>query len=477
MRCKYLGKCFLTYQVISGIRFTSLKLIPKVLISFILIAMMIPIVYAQPPTLLWDDTVNTFDIALSKDGNYVAIVTSDELRYYGKESGIPLWTSTSGGFYLSVAISADGDCVVTGGGDGYVTFWKDARSRTSTSETPTWRSEDLGGRIYRRCLDISGDGNYVVACGTGIWVFYWANAKGRTTMSEPTSWKSQEFAYVYAVDLSSDGDYVAAGIRDLGEFGVAYWKNARSLTGDPQGWDWLSTEPDEGVSDIAVSDDGDSVVVSTGVDFSVHYWTGAKSLSGDPASSWWAGEGIAFNSVDMSSDGDSVIASGGPHLLGNVTLKDGESTQAVINGYGGKVYFWGQARSLAGKPQVPTWTYETDGFIFDVAIDELGDYMAADANTLFPGKVYFFDFRGILLWSYPIDFADKVSISADGNTLAVGTGAADTGYLFDTGYTSSIPAVGGVLIPENKLGIITPYLVLAIVFAAVSTIFVIKKRK
>ena len=61
--------------------------------------------------------------------------------------------------------------------------------------------------------------------------------------------------------------------------------------------------------------------------------------------------------------------------------------------------------------------------------------------------------------------------------LAVGTATLLTGYLFDTGYTSSRPPVGGVLIPENKLEIIAPYLALAIVFAAVSTIFIMKKRK
>ncbi|OGD53155.1 hypothetical protein A3K80_04460 [Candidatus Bathyarchaeota archaeon RBG_13_38_9] len=222
------------------------------------------------------------------------------------------------------------------------------------------------------------------------------------------------------------------------------------------------------------------MAVSTGTDLSVHYWTGAKSFSGDPASTWWAGEGILFSSIDMSSDGDSVIASGSSAVVGNVDLKDGESTKAVINGNGvagGKVYFWGQARSLTGKPQVPTWTYPTDGFIHDVAIDDSGNYMAADQNIFAPGKVYFFDFRGILLWSYPIDFADKVSISSDGSTLAVGTTTLATGYLFDTGYTLSRPAVGGVLIPENKLGIIAPYLALTIVFVVVSTIFIMRKRK
>jgi hypothetical protein len=468
-----------------GFGFTSLKLMSKFLISSLLIAMMITVVHAQPPTLIWDDTVGTNDIALSKDGNYVVIASVNEVRYYSKANGTPLWTSIiAGGFYGSVAISADGDCVVAGtqlfsGGDGDIAFWKDAKSRTSTSEIPTWRSEDLGGGIRRRCLDISADGNYVVACGTGQWVFYWANAKGRTTTSESISWKSQEFTYVSAVDLSSDGNYVAAGILDVSDFGVAYWKNAKSLSGDPQGWNWLSTEPDTGFSDVAISDDGDSVAAATGVDFSVHYWTGAKSLSGDPASTWWAGEGIPFSSIDMSSDGDSVIASGGSNVFGNVDVKDGESTKAVINGngVGGKVYFWGQARSLTGRPQDPTWTYETDGFIHDVAISDSGDYMAADRNEFAPGKVYFFDFRGALLWSYPVDLADKVSISSDGSTLAVGTSTLLTGYLFDTGYSSSIPPVGGVLMPENKLAIIVPYLTLAIVFAAVSTIFIMKKRK
>ncbi|MFC1505560.1 WD40 repeat domain-containing protein [Thermoproteota archaeon] len=457
----------------------------KFLISFLLIAMMITVVHAQHPTLIWDDTVGTNDIALSKDGNYVAIASGNEVRYYGKESGTPLWTKQlgSGPFgVISVAISADGDCVVAGtrsfGGDnGYVAFWKDAKSRTSSSETPTWRSEDLGGGIFRRSLDISDDGNYVVACGTGQWVFYWANAKGRTTMSESTSWKSKEFTYVSVVDLSSDGNYVAAGVLDISNYGVAYWKNAKSLNGDPQGWNWLSTEPDTGFSDVAISDDGESVAAATGVDFSVHYWTGAKSLSGDPASTWWAGEGIAFTSIDMSNDGDSVIAAGRPDFDPKST--QGEPTKtAFVNGpTGGTVYFWGGARTLTGKPQVPTWTYDADGVIHDVAIDDSGNYMAADANQFSPGKVYFFDFRGVLLWSSPIDLADKVSISSDGSTLAVGTSTLLTGYLFDTGYTSSRPPVGGVLMPENKLVIIAPYLALAIVFAAVSTIFIMKKRK
>jgi len=37
--------------------------------------------------------------------------------------------------------------------------------------------------------------------------------------------------------------------------------------------------------------------------------------------------------------------------------------------------------------------------------------------------------------------------------------------------------VGGVLVPKNSLEILTPYIALAGLVAAISTIFVIKKRK
>ncbi|MEE9458617.1 MAG: hypothetical protein V3V84_02510 [Candidatus Bathyarchaeia archaeon] len=439
-----------------------MKLIFKFLISFTIIVMMISAVYAQPPTLLWDDSVVTSDIALSKDGNYVAVASGNTVRFYGKESGTPLWTSTTpSGTFQSVAISADGDSVVAGtiwvgGSSGDIAFWKNARSRTSSSETPTWRSEDLGGGISRRCLDISDDGDYVVACGTGMWVFYWANAKGRTTTSESTSWKSQTFSHVSVVDLSSDGDYVAAGAR-TSEFTVAYWKNARSLTGDPQAYDWMSTEPDEIISDVVISDDGEYVSAATQLDTSVHYWAGAKSLNGDPSSQWWGGQDVSFTSIDMSSDGDSVIAGS--------------------EGLTPKVYFWGAARSLTGRPQSPTWTYTADNGIHDVGINALGDFMVAAQSIAIPHKVFFFDRVGDLKWSFELDKSSRVvSISSNGDTVAVGTQEVNTAYLLDTGYSSLAP-VGGITAPINKLEILTPYLALAGLIATVSAVYVIKRRK
>lgn len=437
----------------------------KFLISFLLIAMMITVVHAQPPTLLWDDAVGTNDVALSKDGNYVAVASGQEVRYYGRDSGIPLWTKQlgSGPFgVISVAISADGDCVAAGTsfpGGGEVYFWKNSRTRTASTADPTWNSVNLGGGIEYRCLDISDNGNYVVACGTGQWVFYWANAKGRTTTSESTSWKSEYFVNVEAVDLSSDGDYVVAGVYSSSGStpAVAYWKNARSLTGDPQAYDWLSTEPNNQVVDVSISDDGDYVSAATQADASVHYWAGAKSLNGDPSSQWWGGQDVSFTSIDMSSDGQSVIAgSEGPTP---------------------KIYFWSAAGTLTGKPQSPTWTYTADNGIHDVGINALGDFMVAAQSITIPHKVFFFDKVGDLKWSFELDKSSHVvSISSNGDTVAVGTQEVTTAYLLDTGYSSLTP-VGGVTTPINKLEMLTPYLMLVGLIAVLSAFYVVRRRK
>jgi len=279
------------------------RVLLKSLVSLMLVTMLVSVVSAAPPTLIWSSAVFTEDIKLSKDGNYVAIASGNQMRFYGKSSGTPLWTNTlSTGSFHSVAISSDGDCVVAGG-DLHVYFWKNARSLTG-NPSPTWTGVDLTWNINRRCIDISDDGNYVVA-GTHNLVYYWANAKEKSGPNIATTWTYSYPAptVVWALDLSSDGNYVAASYDDR----VVYWKNARTLTGT-QSPAWTSTEPDSTVVDVAISVDGNYVVVASEHDLSVHYWANAKILTGDPASTWWGGVDVSFSSIDLSSDGDSVIA-------------------------------------------------------------------------------------------------------------------------------------------------------------------------
>ena len=145
----------------------------------------------------------------------------------------------------------------------------------------------------------------------------------------------------------------------------------------------------------------------------------------------------------------------------------------------GEVYFWGGARSLTGNPS-PSWVKSTDASVGDVAINDAGTYMAA---VDFPGPptVYFFDRQGNLLWQDTTISGDKLSISCDGGTLAVGTPTFGTAYLLDTGFSTpccGVEPVGGVLTSRNTQFILAPYVAaLGLAAATVVAVAAFMKRR
>jgi WD40 repeat protein len=454
-----------------------LRTILRFALSIVFAAMIISAAYAQPPpTLLWSDPVNTLAIALSANGQYVVVGTPEELRFYGRSSSTPLWTHMGQAPFTSVAISADGSYVAAGG-LGVVYFWANAKSLTG-DPTPTWSSVPLGGPIFRRCLAISDDGNYVAACGTGPNVFYWAGAIGESGPNVATTWIFDFGPLVEAIALSDDGNYVAA-VNIAGS--LAYWKNAISLTGHPQPPTWSGLELGESFVDVAISDDGNYVAVAGAgaVPSTVYYWAGATSRTGTSEPHTWAGGvNVRFTSVDMSCDGDSVIA--GTGFLAAEAGAGGLVTAGAADPPAGEVYFWGGARTLSGTP-VQTWKYDTLNPVEDVAINDAGTYMAAVTPNL--DTLYFFDKQGNLLWQDTTISGDKLSISCDGRTLAVGAPSfsPDTAHLFDTGFSTpccGVEAVGGLVTSRNTLSVLAPYLAtLGFAAAAIVAVAAFMKRR
>jgi len=442
--------------------------LPLLFLIVLMVCLQTPVATAILPTppppaeLLWMNPTGTNDIALSKDGQYVAAVgpaiTSTELRFYGRSSGDPIWTYYAPGDFWSVAISADGSCVAAGNGS-RVFFWNNAKSRTAGDTDPTWTSVDLGGPIEYRCLAISDDGNYVVAGGTGPTVYYWANAKGRTGSNEATTWQKGGFDDVAAVDMSSDGNYVVAGVGTK----VAYWKDAttsRHVIDSTE--DWLSSDLTDLIVDVAVSDDGNYVAAAgTAGPSPVYYWANSKSLSDDPTTTWESAAGVDFSSIDISSNGDKVIAG---------------ATGPTLEDIG--VYFWDGARTRSGTEDW-SWNYTTAGGVCDVAINDAGDYMAAANSIEVPHCVYFFDSSGNSLWNPPCQVDNPVrslSISSDGGTLAIGTSPPFSRYLVSTGFKTSPRAVGGLLIAVDKLTLLSPWIAVALAALAL-TVFATKRRR
>jgi hypothetical protein len=473
-----------------------LRTILRFALSIVFAAMIISAAYAQPPpTLLWSDPVSTLDIAVSGNGQYVAVIaptSGGQVRFYGRSSPTPLWTDAIPGV-RSVAISADGNHVAVGG-SGFVYFWANAKSLTGNANPPTWTSESLASLlILRRCIAISDDGNYVAACGNlnlGASVFYWAGAAGKSGSNVATTWDylfpSEVLSIVTAMAISDDGNHVAAVgfLSNVGTEGVvAYLNNARSLLGHAQQPTWSGQESGELFVDVAMSDDGNYVAVAGAgaVLSTVYYWAGATSRTGTSEPHTWAGGvNVRFTSVDMSCDGDSVIA--GTGFLITDAGAGGLVTAGAAAPPTGGVYFWSGARSLTGNPS-PSWVKSTGASVGDVAINDAGTYMAA-VDLSIPDTVYFFDRQGNLLWQDTTISGDKLSISCDGGTLAVGAPSSSpvTAHLFDTGFSTpccGVEPVGGVLTSRNTQFILAPY-VAALGFAAATIVAIaafVKRRE
>ena len=476
-----------------------MKTIIRVVLSFVLAATIISAAYAQPPpTPLWSDPVGTRAIALSADGQYVVVATSTEVRFYGRSSSTPLWTySKTAETFASVAISADGSYVAAGGF--HIYFWSNAKSLPHDNPTPTWISVDLKGQIQHRCLAISDDGNTVAACGTGpgVYVFSWTGAAGKSGSDVDVTWDYFLNGQVEAIAISEDGSHVAAvgygSLPDGGGLGgvLVYWNNVGSLTKTyppsplpGQEPTWSGQEPGEDFVDVAISDDGNYVAVAgMGGIGTVYYWAGATSRTGTSEPDTWAGGvNVRFTSIDMSCDGDYVIAG-----TGRAIVAAGESGGAFATSGAqdpapqGSVYFWGGARGLSGTPG-PSWVFSPTGApVADVAINDAGTYMAAVDSPI--DTLYFFNRQGNLLWQDRAISGQLLSISCDGRTLAVGHYAnpQTTAYLLDTGYSSPCcgagEAVGGAVMPVNILASLGPWLAVIGVVGCVGTAVVIAKKR
>ncbi|MEM3697124.1 MAG: WD40 repeat domain-containing protein [Candidatus Bathyarchaeia archaeon] len=303
--------------------------------------------------MLWNNSMSVYDVAVSKDGNYIAAVNETGLYYFEWNISTPKWWYPATTL-LSVAISANGEYVVTGSNDGYLRYFNNSRATTGERLTPTWTSMWLLGPMERGTLDMSDDGEYVVGGGTGPNVWYYAECTSRYGEDEDYTWGNWlPVNDIRAVDMSSDGKYVAVGGEnrsDLHNGFVAVYEDANTASGyyDPI-WIAHSALNYSGcyVVDIEVSDDGYAVAAVTNYATTLHYWANATNLTGDPEPSWNHYE--SFVCVDLSSDGNEVIA-------GSDDL------------YHGGLYFWSNARSLSGWIS-EDW-HSLNSQIFDVAISD-----------------------------------------------------------------------------------------------------------
>ncbi|MEM1590115.1 MAG: NosD domain-containing protein, partial [Candidatus Bathyarchaeia archaeon] len=265
-------------------------------------------------------------------------------------------------------------------------------------------------------MALSADGG-VVAVATiyeGLKVY---DAAGRLLWF----WGGGSAGCVTSVEVSDDGNAVVAALHtgDYADY-ILFWKNAESLSGNPQP-DWNSSNlyGRIGAEALAVSSDGKQVV-AVGTGLNIFYWNDTFTLSGNNVLATWSDYLYPYTLeyVDISDDGN-IIA-----ILG---FKDGKK-------YDVSAFVYNVCKSRVGN----LWEDYNLSYNFGsvvnyggIALSENGLYVVASVgggSIGEEGKIYLFNTSMSELWApqwicrlKEYEWAAAVEISGDGNTIAAVT--------------------------------------------------------
>ncbi len=214
----------------------------------------------QQPTELWNYTCGNDikDIAVSEDGNYIAVASKDGKLYFFKQDGTLLWTKNFGSEYpTSVAISEYGTYIFVGAGT-TVYLYNNAGTDLGSFDTT--------GDVYY--VDITPDGKYAVSFGYYVDFF---NLTGGNMPSLYQWYASPPYSPIYG-KISNDGSYVFASPAN----GHYYYSGEGVILYEGKGYTpitprlspntplWTFTDPANGdIYDADMSDDGTYIVVGT----------------------------------------------------------------------------------------------------------------------------------------------------------------------------------------------------------------------
>ncbi|MEH1930598.1 nSTAND1 domain-containing NTPase [Nostoc sp.] len=349
-------------------------------------------------------------VAISADGQTIVSGGEDGTVRLWNLQGQTLTEPLRGhkGWVNSVAISADGQTIVSGGRDGAVRLW-------NLQGLPL--AQPLRGHQGNvSSVAISTDGQTIVSGGEDGTVRLW-NLQGQT-LAEPL--RGHE-SYVNSVAISADGQTIVSGGRDGT---VRLWNRqglplAKPLRGHKNN-----------VNSVAISADGQTIV-SGGHYGTVRLWNRQGLLLAEPLRV----DENTVNSVAISADGQTIVSGGrygtvrlwnrqglllaeplrGDESTVNSVAISGNGQTIVSGGRDGTVRLWNHQGLPLAEPLCGH-----EGIVSSIAISGNGQTIVSGGED---GTVRLWNRQGFPL-AEPLrvheGVVDSVAISADGQTIVSG---------------------------------------------------------
>ncbi|BAY26286.1 diguanylate cyclase [Calothrix sp. NIES-2100] len=253
-----------------------------------------------------------YAVAISADGQTIVSGSTDEtVRLWHRQGQVLAepFRGHEGGVY-AVAISADGQTIVSGGADGTVRLW----NRQGQVLAEPFRGHD----DWVKAVAISADGQTIVSGGADGTVRLW-NRQGQV-LAEPFGGHEGE---VYSIAISSDGQTIVSGSTDET---VRLWNRQGQVLAEPFGGHQGE------VYSIAISSDGQTIV-SGGADETVRLW----NRQGQPLAEPFRGHQGEVYSIAISSDGQTIVSGGADETV-RLWNRQGQPLADPFGGHEGEVY-------------------------------------------------------------------------------------------------------------------------------------------
>src|SRR6266404_3490798 len=242
-------------------------------------------------------------VALSSDGQTVLSYDGSGVRLADRNGKlIKKWVGVEAAQLPTIALSRDGQTIVSGGADGRVRLWN--RQGELIVKTIEKHDADVG------CVAISANGQTIVSGSYDGTVRLW-DAQGRSIIEKPLRGHDGR---VNSVALSSDGQTIVSGGSDGT---VRLWDHQGKPIGRP-------LKGHDGVNSVAVSSDG-KTIVSTGDGGVVRLWE--QRTPSEPSE----GNAGPVVSALFSSDGQTIITAGSDGRILQWD-RDGAPVKNALNG-------------------------------------------------------------------------------------------------------------------------------------------------